>query len=301
MTTQRIDPNHSTHSSVVLAAIDIGSNAARILIKRVDNSPQGVRIKKLQFVRIPLRLGMDVFANGTIGNERRIMLLRTMKAFRQMLLIYQANRYLAYATSAFRDARNGTDLIREIKKKTGLQINVISGEEEARIIHDNFHAEGNLLYMDVGGGSTEFSLVCDGQTIESRSVNIGTIRLLKETVDIRQWDELAQLVTSMTAGIEHIRIVGSGGNINKLNQLAGNGRKSQSELSVDTLISLYEEMSQHTAEELMDRYDLSESRADVIVPAAKLFIMVARHIGSSTILVPNVGLADGMINLMAQD
>lgn len=133
---------------------------------------------------------------------------------------YQADRYLAYATSAFRDARNSMDLICEIKKKTGLLINVISGEEEARIIHDNFHTDGNLLYMDVGGGSTELSLVCDGQTLESRSVNIGTIRLLKETVDIRQWDQLARIVVSMTAGVEHIRIVGSGGNINKLNQLA---------------------------------------------------------------------------------
>lgn len=283
----------------ILAAIDIGSNAARILIKQATPTDHGPSMKKLQFVRIPLRLGMDVFAQGRIGDRRRLMLVRTMKMFRQLLLVYNVEDYLIYATSAFRDADNGPEILRYIKKKVGLEINVISGEEEARIIHDNFFAPGNLLYMDVGGGSTELSLVCDGRLQDSCSINIGTIRLLKDTVSPRQWDELVRLVKSMTQGVSDVRIVGSGGNINKLVRLAGFSGKKPVELAVETLASLYAEMKSLTVEELMDRYDLSENRADVIVPAAQIFLSVAEVVGAQTILVPNVGLADGMITKLA--
>lgn len=283
----------------ILAAIDIGSNAARILIKQVTPTDHGPSMKKLQFVRIPLRLGMDVFAQGRIGDRRRLMLVRTMKMFRQLLLVYNVEDYLIYATSAFRDADNGPEILRYIKKKVGLEINVISGEEEARIIHDNFFAPGNLLYMDVGGGSTELSLVCDGRLQDSCSINIGTIRLLKDTVSPRQWDELVRLVKSMTQGVSDVRIVGSGGNVNKLVRLAGFSGKKPVELAVETLASLYAEMKSLTVEELMDRYDLSENRADVIVPAALIFLSVAEVVGAQTILVPNVGLADGMITKLA--
>lgn len=283
----------------ILAAIDIGSNAARILIKQVTPTDHGPSMKKLQFVRIPLRLGMDVFAQGRIGDRRRLMLVRTMKMFRQLLLVYNVEDYLIYATSAFRDAYNGPEILRYIKKKVGLEINVISGEEEARIIHDNFFAPGNLLYMDVGGGSTELSLVCDGRLQDSCSINIGTIRLLKDTVSPRQWDELVRLVKSMTQGVSDVRIVGSGGNVNKLVRLAGFSGKKPVELAVETLASLYAEMKSLTVEELMDRYDLSENRADVIVPAALIFLSVAEVVGAQTILVPNVGLADGMITKLA--
>ena len=166
----------------ILAAVDIGSNAARMLIKRVVVTPAGVRMKKLQFLRIPLRLGMDVFTTGRIGEEREEMLLRTMKIFRHLLVLYNVEYCLIYAISAFRDASNGAKILNDIKKKTKMEIQIISGEEEARIIHDDFHAPGNLIHMDVGGGSTELSLVCDGTLIRSTSINVGTIRLLKGLV-----------------------------------------------------------------------------------------------------------------------
>lgn len=284
-----------------LAAIDIGSNAARILIKKVENTPSGIRMKKLQFLRIPLRLGLDVFTDGSIGKDREKMLIRTMKVFRQLLLLYNVDDYRICATSAFRDAINRSEIIRVIKARSKMEIRVISGEEEARIIHDNFHASGNLLYMDVGGGSTELSLVCDGRLIQSRSVNIGTIRLLKEMVGSEQWDDLLVQVKEMTNGVGDIHIVGSGGNINKLIRLAYNNDKKRTELSIVSLKSLYKKMSGLSPKELMDEFDLGESRADVIVPAAQLFIMVASLVGAHSIIVPNVGLADGIINLMAYE
>lgn len=282
-----------------LAAIDIGSNAARILIKQVKKTSEGIHMKKLQFLRIPLRLGFDVFTNGRIGKEREEMLTRTMKIFRQLLILYNVEDYQIYATSAFRDARNGESILRDIRKKTNLEICIISGEEEAKIIHDDFHASGNLLYMDVGGGSTELSMVCDGQLIESRSVNIGTIRLLKDTISSRQWENMKEQVKDISSGIDYIRIVGSGGNINKLIRLVGKNEKSKNELPVASLNNLYQKMSAMTVEELIETYDLNDNRADVIVPAARIFLMVAELTGAETIIVPNVGLADGMINMMA--
>lgn len=281
-----------------LAAIDIGSNAARILIKRIEKTPKGIRQKKLQFLRIPLRLGMDVFTEGKIGSEREKMLVRTMKVFRQLLILYNVEDYLIFATSAFRDAKNGETILHNIRKKTKLEICIISGEEEARIIHDNFHATGNLLYMDVGGGSTELSLVCEGKLQDSRSINIGTIRLLKDTVTPRQWEDMIEQVKDIARGIDNIHIVGSGGNINKLIRLVHKSDKKKTELSVVSLNNLYKKMSGMTVEELIDTYDLRESRADVIVPAAQIFLMVAGLVGAHTIMVPNVGLADGMINMM---
>ncbi len=283
-----------------LAAIDIGSNAARILIKQVEKKPNGIRMKKLQFLRIPIRLGMDVFTIGKIGDERKKMLIRTMKIFRQLLVLYNVAEYQIYATSAFRDARNGESVLREIKKKTKLEINIISGEEEARIIHDDFHASGNLLYMDVGGGSTELSLVCDGKLIVNRSINIGTIRLLKETVSAEQWNDMVDQVKEIAHGVENIQIVGSGGNINKLIRLAYKNNKTKTELSVDALNNLYSKMSTMSISELMETYDLHENRADVIVPAAHVFLTVAEIVNANTIVVPNVGLADGMINMMVE-
>lgn len=281
-----------------LAAIDIGSNAARILIRRVERKSDGVRTKKLQFLRIPLRLGMDVFTSGKIGREREKMLVRTMKVFRQLLILYDVEDYLIYATSAFRDAKNGEEILRDIRKKTKLEIKIISGEEEAKTVYKDFQATGNLLYMDVGGGSTELSLVCDGKLTDSRSINIGTIRLLKDTITPDQWENMKEQVKNLSLGIDDIQIVGSGGNINKIIQLVNKNDKGKSELSVVSLKSLYKKMSAMTVEERMETYDLCESRADVIVPAAQIFVMVADIVGAQTITVPNVGLADGMINMM---
>lgn len=286
-------------NSTNLAAIDIGSNAARILIKSVKKTNNGLRSKKLQFLRIPLRLGMDVFGTGEIGEEREKMLLRTMKVFRQLLILYDVKDYRICATSAFREAKNGDKVLKHVMKETKLQISIISGDEEARTIRDNYTGDGNLLYMDVGGGSTELSLVCDGKLIGSKSFNIGTIRILNECVESSIWKEMAEAVRELTKGVENIRIVGSGGNINKLYRLAPKKERTKDTLHIDTLSRIYTRLSALSLEQRMIEYDLRASRADVIVPAAQLFLMVANLVNADTILVPTVGLADGIINELA--
>lgn len=286
-------------NSTNLAAIDIGSNAARILIKSVKKTNNGLRSKKLQFLRIPLRLGMDVFGTGEIGEEREKMLLRTMKVFRQLLILYDVKDYRICATSAFREAKNGDKVLKHVMKETKLQISIISGDEEARTIRDNYTGDGNLLYMDVGGGSTELSLVCDGKLIGSKSFNIGTIRILNECVEASIWKEMAEAVRELTKGVENIRIVGSGGNINKLYRLAPKKERTKDTLHIDTLSRIYTRLSALSLEQRMMEYDLRASRADVIVPAAQLFLMVANLVNADTILVPTVGLADGIINELA--
>lgn len=286
-------------NSTNLAAIDIGSNAARILIKSVKKTNNGLRSKKLQFLRIPLRLGMDVFGTGEIGEEREKMLLRTMKVFRQLLILYDVKDYRICATSAFREAKNGDKVLKHVMKETKLQISIISGDEEARTIRDNYTGDGNLLYMDVGGGSTELSLVCDGKLIGSKSFNIGTIRILNECVEPSIWKELTEAVRELTKGVENIRIVGSGGNINKLYRLAPKKERTKDTLHIDTLSRIYTRLSALSLEQRMMEYDLRASRADVIVPAAQLFLMVANLVKADTILVPTVGLADGIINELA--
>lgn len=289
-----------------LAAIDIGSNAARILIKQVTRTKTGdgltsLRMKKLQFLRIPLRLGIDVFSIGKIGEEREKQLIRTMKVFRQLLIIYGVQDYRACATAAFRDAKNGRRILRHIRSDQKLDIDIITGDEEARILRDcNSAVVGNLLYMDVGGGSTEISLVCDGQLIDSRSFNIGTLRLLSGATSQADWDAMKEEVVGICRGLDNIQIVGSGGNINKLYRLAPKRERKAERLTVSSLSKLCEHLSSLTVDKRMEQYQLREDRADVIVPAARLFLMVAEVARAESIMVPTVGLADGVINELAE-
>lgn len=292
-------------SNYNLAAIDIGSNAARILIKNVtsstdDEGKQTVHMKKLQFLRIPLRLGMDVFSIGKISEEREKQLIRTMKIFRQLLIIYNVEDYRACATAAFRDAKNGKKILRHIRHNMKIDIDIITGDEEARILRDcNKSVTGNLLYMDVGGGSTEISLVCDGQLIDSRSFNIGTLRILSGSTSQADWDSMKEEVGNICREVENIQIVGSGGNINKLYRLTPKRERKAERLTISTLSKLCENLSQLSVEQRMEQYELREDRADVIVPAAQLFKMVAEVSKAESIMVPTVGLADGIINELA--
>lgn len=285
-----------------LAAIDIGSNAARILIKQVervvsDDGLTALRMKKLQFLRIPLRLGIDVFSIGKISEEREKQLIRTIKVFRQLLIIYNVEDYRACATAAFRDAKNGHKILRHIRKSMKIDIDIITGDEEARILRDsNSSVMGNLLYMDVGGGSTEISLVCNGQLIDSRSFNIGTLRILSGATSQADWDCMKEEVGNICRGFDNIQIVGSGGNINKLYRLTPKRERKAERLMTSSLSKLYDHLSSLSVEQRMEQYELREDRADVIVPAAQLFLMVAEVAKAESIMVPTVGLADGVIN-----
>ncbi len=288
----------------VYGAIDIGSNAARLLIKSVDDS-QEKSFKKEMLVRVPLRLGFDVFAKGELSERKARKLKRLMKAFKQLMKIYDVNRYRACATSAMRDARNGNDVIQDIKKSTGIDIEIIDGEEEARMVYNN-HIEcledrkGNYLYVDVGGGSTEVNLLTEGVLVYSQSYNIGTVRILSNAVENGAWEKMESDLASVTHSMRHVNIIGSGGNINKLFKLAplAEADKEMKRLPVESLRAIYSQLLPLTITERMDKYNLKQDRADVIVPAAEIFLHIADTVGAEFISVPVIGLSDGIIDAM---
>ena len=284
------------------AAIDIGSNAARLLIKRIDqNAAKRSGFKKLLLLRVPLRLGFDVFKAGKLSKKKMEQVVRLLKAYRQLMKIYGVETYRACATSAMRDAKNGKEVMQEVKKETGITIEIISGQEEARMIYEN-HVEcmqdrkGNYMYVDVGGGSTEINLLSDGMLCVSASYNLGTVRLLNDAVKPEVWERLATELALLTQGMTDISIIGSGGNINKLYRLAEKKDRKRQCFTVAALRELYEELLPLTPEERMDQYALKQDRADVIVPAAQIFLRIAEVIRATRIFVPVIGLADGIID-----
>ena len=292
------DKNLNVH----YAAIDIGSNAVRLLIKQVEEDTEGkANFRKEMLLRVPLRLGFDVFAMGKISEEKEKNLMRLMKVFRHMMKIYDVEAFRACATSAMRDAQNGKDIIKRIKKKTGIEIEIIDGQEEAKTIYNNHNEymedrNGNYMYVDVGGGSTEINLLSQGTLVCSRSYNIGTVRILNQAVTDAEWERLKNDMQELAASYEKTNIIGSGGNINKLYKLADKKDKRKQRITVDTLKKLHEELKALSVEERMEKYQLKPDRADVIVPAGDIFLNIAEWIHATYIYVPVIGLADGIID-----
>lgn len=289
------------------AAIDIGSNAVRLLIKSIDREAvQEKKIKKVMMLRVPLRLGFDVFSIGELSEKKADKLRRLMKAFRQLMKIYDVDDYRACATSAMRDARNGRTIIKKIEKDTGIRIEIIDGQEEARMIYNN-HIEcmedrlGNYMYVDVGGGSTEINLLTNGELVWSVSYNIGTVRMLSNAVKEGTWQQMEEELMKVTEGVAAINIIGSGGNINKLFRLADKKDKKLQRLPVSSLQTVYDVLKQLTPEERVEAFSLKQDRADVIVPAAEIFLKIAEVVHAEYIYVPVIGLSDGIIdNLYAK-
>lgn len=285
------------------AAIDIGSNAVRLLIKREDpdtDKPE-LMLKKLLLVRVPLRLGFDVFAKGDISEKKADNLVRLMKAYRQLLKIYDVDRLRACATSAMRDASNGPEILKKIKKEADIDIDIIAGEEEARIVYNNHLERGSLdngsyLYVDVGGGSTELNFLSNGHLLASRSFNIGTVRILTGKVKQREWDAMNDFLERLANRFPEITIIGSGGNINKLYKLAEVKDKAHQSFAVAELLRLYHTIKPLSIEQRMDRYGMREDRADVIIPAAEIFLTVSSTVDARNIIVPTIGVADGIID-----
>lgn len=289
------------------AAIDIGSNAVRLLIKSIDREAvQEKKIKKVMMLRVPLRLGFDVFSIGELSEKKADKLRRLMKAFRQLMKIYDVDDYRACATSAMRDARNGRTIIKKIEKDTGIRIEIIDGQEEARMIYNN-HIEcmedrlGNYMYVDVGGGSTEINLLTNGELVWSVSYNIGTVRMLNNAVKEGTWQQMEEELMKVTEGVAAINIIGSGGNINKLFRLADKKDKKLQRLPVSSLQTVYDVLKPLTPEERVEAFSLKQDRADVIVPAAEIFLKIAEVVHAEYIYVPVIGLSDGIIdNLYAK-
>ncbi|WP_018613929.1 hypothetical protein [Segetibacter koreensis] len=282
-----------------LAAIDIGSNAARLLITNViegiGHPPEFI---KIDLIRVPLRLGFDVFENGVISEQRETMILDTMNAYSHLLKVYGVNSLKACATSAMRDAKNGEEIIKKVKEETGIEIEIISGDLEASIIYETHVAENmsvnnSYLYIDVGGGSTEINLFAEGKLVFKKSFNIGTIRLLKNLVDDKVWDEMKDTIKAKTKGFKKIIAIGTGGNINKIFSISK--KKDGKPLELNLLRDYYKEFSSFSIKDRIRLYKFREDRADVIVPALLIYINVMRWADADEILVPKIGLVDGLV------
>jgi len=290
---------------VKLAAIDIGSNAARLLISEVVEGDNGKpQFSKLNLVRVPLRLGFDVFEKGEISKPKLGMIIQAMKAYAHLLNVYSVHHLKACATSAMRDARNSNDVIRKVKLETGIQISIISGDDEASYIYENHIAENldkehSYLYIDVGGGSTELTFFADGKLRYKESFDIGTIRLLKNMVTEKHWEEMRDHLKNNTKSKLPIIAIGSGGNINKVFSLSK--KKEGKPLHLDLLRDYYKELSSVPLDERIRLYNMREDRADVIVPALQIYINVMRWADINEIYVPKIGLADGLIQSLYEE
>lgn len=288
-----------------LAAIDIGSNAARLLVTEVVKQV-GARpgFYKLNLVRVPLRLGFDVFEYKKILPEKEQMIIKTIKSYKYLMEVYDVKHYKACATSAMRDAENSAEIIRRINDETGILIEIISGETEAAIIYESHIAENlnkdySYLYVDVGGGSTELTLFFDNQMVFKQSFDIGTIRLLKNQVEEKMWLKMKDFLREKTKTFKNLIAIGTGGNINKVFSMSK--KKDGKSLSLQLLKDYHNEFGSFPLHERMRVYNLREDRADVIVPALLVFINVMRWADANEIFVPKIGLADGLIQHLYQE
>ena len=284
------------------AGIDIGSNAVRLLIKCLNDESSEELLSKVQLVRVPIRLGEDAFMKGRIGKKKSKKLISLMRAYKELMEIYDVSNYRACATSAMRDADNGLELVQAIEEEVGIKIEIISGREEAQLISQDLingadiDSEATFLYVDVGGGSTELNLVRHGELLQSHSFNIGTIRQLSGKVEQNEVRLFESYLVQIKESYGEVQVVGSGGNINKLLRLGAPAERAKVNfLKYTNLQSVYDELVKYTSEERMIRFRLKPDRADVIIPAAEIFLLVGRIICCEKIIVPTKGLSDGII------
>ena len=281
------------------AAIDIGSNAIRMLVSNVVDYEEERLILKNALVRVPIRLGEDAFTFGSISKKNKKRIIKSMKAFQFLMDVHGVKDYLAYATSALREAHNGPKIVEQVLRKSGIKIEIIDGKKEAKIISNTniFNLIGEdkaYLYVDVGGGSTEFSVLKNGKRLNSKSFKIGTVRLLNNGVSKALWTEAEDWVRRHTQDFSKVYLLGTGGNINKLHKMSG--IKESRPITLLTLSALYTKLNKLTYEERIIKYGLNPDRSDVILPAAQLFLRTLSWSGAKVVYVPKVGLSDGMIS-----
>lgn len=287
------------------AAIDVGSNAIRLLIMNIiERKGEEPLFTKNAIIRAPIRLGSDSFVVGEISSRNKKRMIDSIKAFKLLMKIHNVDRYLAYATSALREANNGLQVTAEIRKKTGIKIEIIDGHREAEIIASTdlykiVKPDHNYLYVDVGGGSTELTVYSQGQIVVSKSFKIGTVRLLKKMVDKTVWDSYKRWIIKHTSGYEQMSVLGSGGTINSLFKLSGNSIGEP--LSYDFIKEKYKTFQSMSPKQMMINYSFNADRADVIEQATHLYLMGMKYSNSSQIHVPKVGLADGMVKLLYKE
>lgn len=285
------------------AAIDIGSNAVRLLIADIIENNGSVSFKKNTLIRVPLRLGDDAFLNQFISERKSTDLIKSMQAFQKLMDVYKVKDYMAFATSAMREAKNGADVVKMIKDEAGIDLEIIQGQKEAKIIYashveDNIDKNKNYLYIDVGGGSTELSLFSDGEMLASRSFNIGTIRMLDNQDKEETWADMREFIRDNTKNFKLISGIGTGGNINKLYKLSE--EKNNAPMSFNKLKSLYNYLNSFSLKDRINVLGLNQDRADVIIPASEIFITVMKWANIKNIFVPSVGMVDGIIQTLIE-
>ncbi len=284
------------------AAIDIGSNAMRLLIANVieeENKP--TQFNKSHLIRVPIRLGQDAFTVGEISEESAERMVKAMKAFKLLMDVYKVEQYAACATSAMREAYNGKDLVEEIAKKAKINIDIIEGKTEAAIIANSdlesyIKNDGHYLYVDVGGGSTEFTLFSNGKQIVSKSFKNGTVRLLNNMVTESVWQEIEKWIKTHTENLSNVEIIGSGGNINKIFKMSG--KTNDKPLTQSYLVQRFKYLNSLSYEERIYTLGLNTDRADVIIPAIKIYVNAMKWSNAKHIYVPKIGLSDGIVKAM---
>lgn len=286
------------------AAIDIGSNAMRLLITNIVEQPdKEPQFNKSALIRVPIRLGQDAFTVGEISDENIDRMVDAMKAFKLLMKVYKVEKYKACATSAMREAYNGKEVVTVVREKCDIDIDIIDGKIEATIIassdlHDFLKTDKTYLYVDVGGGSTEFSLFTDGKMIASKSFKIGTVRMLNNMVSDIVWEEIEKWIKTITQEFDEVILIGSGGNINKLFKLSG--KLQDKPLSYLYLNSQYQYLNSLTYEQRIAELAMNTDRADVIIPATKVYLNAMKWSGARQLFVPKIGLADGIVKAMYQ-
>jgi exopolyphosphatase/guanosine-5'-triphosphate,3'-diphosphate pyrophosphatase len=284
---------------MLFAAIDIGSNAARLLFANVFHTKGKIKAEKATLVRIPIRLGLDVFKENRITPEREKYLIETLKAFQLLIGVYQPVDFTACATAAIREADNKDEILEKAYRETGISLKVINGLEEAKII-SKYNDVSSLLkhpltiYIDVGGGSTEITQVEGSRFIRSESFKIGTIRAMHDSIDRAEWKRMKHWLKELRSYKSKINCIGSGGNINKLVKLYGS--KTDRDIDFTTLVDAYDHLRSYTVDQRMKKFGFRPDRADVIVPAAKIYAKAMEWAGINHIIAPKIGLADGLVS-----
>ena len=289
--------------SYTFGGIDIGSNAMRLLITQVYNYKSHTKFRKISYSRFPLRLGLDVFDTGIISAQKKELLIKTLKAYKLLLEVHGADDYKVFATSAMRDAVNGSKIIKEIFDEIGIDIDIISGKEEADIIYSKelirkLGSGKNCIYVDIGGGSTEISIFANHEKIDSKSFKIGTLRLMLNKVDNQQWQEMNNWLEQARAKYNFKFCIGTGGNINKVSKLLKHKVHTHHFYDLKDIEQLQEKLEKMTFEERIIKYKLKPDRSDVIVHALEIFTSIMRKMDIDQMHVPRIGLADGMIRDM---
>ena len=283
------------------AAIDIGSNAVRLLFSTVTEGKDGVSFHKASLIRMPVRLGSDSFQKGEISEERSSDLVKTMIAYKHLIEVFKVEDYMACATSALREAKNGDEIVAQIKKEAGIELTIIDGDLEAELIYsthiaEDLPADKAYLYIDVGGGSTELTLFYNNQREASYSFRIGTVRLLEGLVEKEEWEKMHKWIEKHALPHHPITAIGTGGNINKLYKLIR--KKDGLPLTISALTQYQKHLSGYTYMERIEKLGLRPDRADVIIPASDIYLQVMKWAKIHDMLVPKVGLADGMVRLL---